>query len=768
MLTRALLSWLILGALLLSVACKADEHNSSAAQNKRGLIFDINVLEDPSTSLTFAAIQKAEHQQRFRPTQPHKNIGYSTSAWWLQIKIPPQTASQWFLQLDSVCETQVDALRLVTAQHTPTGSLFKLGGCPQHTYLLELPRQETSFLYVRLEGSYSQIHWSISFKPKNTHPIQYQFNLIIIGFIVGGLLSLSAYNLFLLFSFRDRSYFALFFYTLSLAILAAANYSPFYSLFNSYDSYMRIRIILPLLAMATGLAFYRKLIRLPLYQPRLDILLRVIIFSNYFIILLSFWITIDSKVSAMISAITLPLVLGSTLFASLGLNDRSARAFLSSITVLTLTTVPVILIHFGLLDISIPVLQIMHIGFLIFALLLSFTQVDHTRELREASERTQAANRAKTEFLTTLSHELRTPMNAVIGLGELLQKTQLNRTQRNYIGKLNVAAAHMLRLIDDILDLARIEKNELTLEQEPFQLTQALDTIMDILQTQAAQKKITLKLQCEFTADYWVIGDLTRLSQVLLNLAYNAIKCTEQGHVTLSVSAEEQITAQNESPPLLTLAFAVTDTGMGMDEEQIEQLFQPFVRPKHGQEGNGLGLIIVRQLLQAMGSQLQVESQIGKGSCFYFRLNLPWHANRPTPHPAHPATCSTTWQKPLHVLLVEDDEINGFVTRSFLEGRHIHISLATSGREALDKLLHQTAEPVDLILMDIRLPDQNGYEVATAIRAAGYTQVPIIALTAHAVSGEQERCLAVGMNDFVTKPVKLQELETLIQHWTQR
>ena len=373
-------------------------------------------------------------------------------------------------------------------------------------------------------------------------------------------------------------------------------------------------------------------------------------------------------------------------------------------------------------------------------------------EMLHAKESADRASRAKGDFLANMSHEIRTPLNAVIGLTRLSLETQPAPVLREYLDKIDLSARTLLALINDILDLSRIEANKLQPRVEPLELSTVLARVRAMVEQQAAEKGLELRVEGPAQPIGTLLGDDLRLIQVLLNLVGNAVKFTVQGNVTLAASVEE------ENQNGLRLRFAVTDTGIGIPEERRADLFDAFTQldasstRNHG--GTGLGLTISARLVALMGGKLEVESVEGKGSRFWFSLAFP--------RAMEPVTGETTRAEApgglrgARILVAEDHSVSQLVARDLLGRRGAVVTVAATGAEAVDAVAEGD---FDIVLMDIRMPEMDGLQATRLIRAMpGREKLPIVALTANALSEEREDCLAAGMDGYLTKPL---EPETL-------
>jgi signal transduction histidine kinase/CheY-like chemotaxis protein len=423
-------------------------------------------------------------------------------------------------------------------------------------------------------------------------------------------------------------------------------------------------------------------------------------------------------------------------------------------------------------------------------------------ELDEARRESERANLAKSQFLAVTSHEIRTPMNGILGAAELLMGTTLTPTQERYVRTAHRSASALLALIDDVLDLSRIESGKLTLHPAPVELRALAQDALDLAAMTAHDKPLTLECSLEPGLPARMLADPVRLRQLLVNLLHNAVKFTERGQVRLEIS----VIAADEKLP--TLRLQVQDTGIGIPPDKLAAVFESFTQvdasPTRRHGGTGLGLTIVRQLAELMNGQLGVASTPGVGSRFWIDLRLPvLPPERPAgtpPAPAFaPAVASAATPRAeagrralggddeepplLRVLLVEDNAVNQMVAHEMLKMLGCEVDLAVDGEEALALFLAAgttSGEPegprYDLVLMDCHMPRMDGFEATRRIRGlevkgaepAGLVRTPIVALTADALESDRNRCLQAGMDDFLTKPVSSGQLAATIERWTGR
>lgn len=389
---------------------------------------------------------------------------------------------------------------------------------------------------------------------------------------------------------------------------------------------------------------------------------------------------------------------------------------------------------------------------------------ERTSELETARNRAEANTKAKSEFLSMMSHEMRSPLNVIVGLTELLDQRELKEPEGGYVRNVRFSALQLLNLINDILDLSAIEAGKIVFESTPFDVTYAVDQVFKALEQRAIDKGLTWAKSVPDNLPVPLQGDASKLNQVLINLLDNAIKFTRDGGVELSLDQLQNRGNEGE----VWIAVEVTDSGKGISEENMDRIFGKFeqentsTRRVHG--GSGLGLAISKQLIELQGGSISCSSEVGKGTTF--RVELPFRYEGRVSEDVGARDWSQVNLVGLRLLVVEDLEVNRMLLRQMLRNKGIVMFEAENGKESLEVLKEHD---VDLILMDLHMPEMDGIEATQRIREGRVkrvnAEIPIVCLTADVFKETKEAIFSAGMNDFVTKPLEMRRLYQVLSHW---
>ncbi|CAN5822746.1 hypothetical protein BH11BAC7_BH11BAC7_03820 [soil metagenome] len=382
----------------------------------------------------------------------------------------------------------------------------------------------------------------------------------------------------------------------------------------------------------------------------------------------------------------------------------------------------------------------------VFAELATELAEEAKRKAESATRIAIDAVKAKQQFLSNMSHEIRTPMNAIIGFTKVVLKTELTAKQKEYLSAIKVSGDALIVLINDILDLAKVDAGKMTFEQAPFKMSASISAMLQVFDTKVQEKNLKLVKEYDHKIPDVLVGDPVRLHQIILNLVSNAVKFTTQGKITVKVKLK------SEDEKKVTIEFSVSDTGIGINSDKMENIFENFQQATSGTSrlygGTGLGLAIVKQLVETQGGTIEVTSEIGKGSAFSFILDF-----AKTTSAAILETSMIEQEdeiKHTRILVVEDIALNQLLMKTLLDDYEFNCDIAANGKIALEKL---ESNVYDIILMDLQMPEMNGFEATEYIRKTMKSDIPIIALTADVTTVDLAKCKAVGMNDYLAKPI---------------
>lgn len=725
------------------------------------------------SGLNLQQVTSPTYTDKFKPNKVDAtNYGYHDGDFWLRFELKAAVETDWHLVLDYVVfgEAELFLLPQTTDQTkvAQDASAFFIPPIARYrtpVWKLSLPPNQQFSAYLRIKSFKEPLVIKLKLMSGKNFLIHSQHRYIFFTMVITGLIILAIYNLFLAISLRERSYFVfvLFILLACVFVYRHTNLFPSYNLLLGHEN--RYYATLSFLTHAVAFYYWHMLHR------NTDKLLEkctklMTVFSVALAILTIFYH--QSASIFLLMFIPALLVLPTLMIRAVIKGHRSTPgAFLSMTCVMGSIAIysPLYTGYFP----TYPLLSLYigHIGILLSMLLFSISHADRTRQLSVQAERVEAKSKATHDFLTTMSHELRTPMHTILSVNQLLKTTPLNPVQKNYLNSSEFASRQMMSLIGDVLDTAKLHSpHPISVNNDSFNLHQLLENIEGIFSLQAQQKQLSFVTSIKDKLPHNVIGDAKHLNQVLTNLISNAIKYTQHGEITLQVSTAADSTQQTNN----RIYFAVHDTGPGIPTEHHALIFQPFYqtdsRHSRRNDGAGLGLAISHKLVQEMGGELQLNSTLHQGCCFFFTLELPvYHQPRSinTDQDTAPGKSDNKPLAGLKILLVDDSELNLMIGEKLLVLNGADVVLAQGGKEAMEKLAQQT---VDLVLMDISMPDIDGYQTTQLLREnKSLSELPVIALTAHAIAETKARCLEAGMNDYLSKPFQTEQLIQLIRQY---
>lgn len=727
----------------------------------------------PDDDLTLEDIKELPFQPLARSTIV---FGYNSNACWFHVRLENQSSSTLPLIL-KIENPILDNIDLYLPGHTPnhyqTGDSLPFAHRPLQTrnfsFPISLEAQQQQDVFIRIKSSGS-IFVPISLSSRDYFIGSQESSEWIHGIGLGIIAGLLFYHLFLGLVIREQisRFYMIYLFSAFFYLLCFKGYG--YRLWPDspgWNSHAQLFFIF--IMMSSGALFARDYLKIWL-APAADKLLLITASLSGSLVLLQFVLPLGMgyRLQSIVALIVIFAVCWSSI-RPVREGNKESRLFLISWGLLVLMSLLLALQSLGVVD-TLPFLislNGMEATFILQQILLALAVAHRLESLKnEAQEKTQQAiraqaeNEAKSDFLAKMSHEIRTPMNALMGITQLLQDTDLDKTQKGYVDTLYSSSFSMLTVINDILDYSKISAGKIELRNEPFNLLDLLDECIQIFSLNAREKSIALV--CERSRDLpsHICGDADRLRQILLNLLSNAIKFTDYGNVFLRVSVEE------EKDGRLMLRFEVEDTGIGIEAEKMPQLFQNFSQIETPSSrhygGSGLGLVISRQLVELMGGKITVESAPQRGSLFRFTVNVKPVLNCDKYTDPRTQAMSSTLFNGIRALVVEDNPINQMVVKGLLAKVGLEVKVASGGQEALDILKEEPREAYDLVFMDCEMPLMNGFETTKILREweaeTGRYPLPIIALTAHALPEHLQQCLDSGMNDYLTKPLLLPHL----------
>lgn len=767
-----------------------------------------DVLEDASLKLSLADVQRANIASSFKTDTPATDalgFGYTPSAFWLRLALSNKSDQPIerlleinYARLSSVQFHQPDAGGVYKS--LMTGNLYPSATRPyknrNFVFPVTLPAHSVQVYYLRFESVASIIIPARLWQPQAFHTYE-RDDYVSQAWYFGIATAMVLFNLLLFVALRDFIYL-MYVSFVGLMSLSLASQNGLAKEFIWPDSTVWSDMSTSVgygISFVTLLIFMRRMLNTSRVIPGLDRINKIFI-GAHLIFLIGYVVSLTTflKTSALLFFVTALLIVANGVFCAVK-RQRSAYFFLSAFAMLLIGIVVTVLTNFSLLPGNIFTMNSLQFGSAFEMLLLALALADRFNEIKRDKEKSQelalkvqlhlveslqsserelaqsrdaaeTANRAKSTFLANMSHEIRTPMNGIIGMATIMRRGDVTAKQADQLNKINTAAEHLLGILNDILDISKIEAGKLVVEEVPVSINNLLANVSSILSEHASDKNIPLLVQTASLPPN-LYGDPMRLQQALLNYATNAIKFTEKGSVTLRVLKQE------ESADSILLRFEVVDTGIGIHPETLPQLFSAFKQADNSTTrqygGTGLGLAITRRLCKLMGGDAGVESTPGSGSIFWFTARLKKITTGASMVTMENSDAETIIRQRYHgyrILVVDDEPLNREVAQEQLLGAGLAVDTAEDGATAIAMARKNT---YTAIFMDMQMPNIDGLEATRQIREIpGYRQTPIIAVTGNAFTEDKERCLAAGMNDFLTKPIYPDVLFATLLRWLER
>ena len=749
------------------------------------------LLEDPGGALGIADVRSPALAERFiNADAALPNLGYSESAFWTRFRVRNKrdSAGKWRVVMRDARIDRIDFYRVADNSRSVSPPVIQqvAGGLRPYAlrsvdyhyaaFALDLEPGEQVEVYVRISGI-TNLGFDLSLWPLQQFATMAQRDYCLLGMFYGILLVMACYNLFLFIALRERSHLLLVLLILGVMLNQGGRDGMLMQFLLPHSMVIpNAPLLTAVTALTAALLFSREFLNTPYYTPILDKLLLVAVLAMLLLPLLAAQQPWRIKLLAYGALPLLPLLVWISVY-SWYRGNRSARLYVGSWALFLLAILALIFEQLGWIGLQGWVQSAMYLGTVWMVLLLSLAQADRinlltadfehansallerearleqlvdarTRDLIVARDRAEQGSRAKSEFLANMSHELRTPMNAVLGFSALLQDSEQSLRNRSYLNAVQTAGKALLRQIDDILDLSRIEAGKVEIHPRPVDLRGLLRELELMFSYRVAEQGLRWVINVDPRIPAAVTLDEARLRQILINLIGNAVKFTEQGSITITLS---RVPAEDDN---LCLEFTVSDTGIGIPEAFLTEVFGLFSQ-RHGKHdshygGTGLGLAISQRLARLMGGEISVESEIGKGAAFTLRLPGVVIAG-PVPRATVEQPGERQWQfEPARLLLVDDVASNRALLVSYLAACDFELQQAGNGVEALRQVARQAPA---LILMDITMPVMDGLEATRRLKAdASYRSIPVIAISASATPDRVSEIRA-QCDGFLSKPL---------------
>lgn len=749
----------------------------------------VNYIEDPDSTLTINDVASSAFRDRFLPnTNDVFSAGYSSSAYWLRFTVDPaKVQSHWYLEMPFPLLDHID---LYVPRLEGGFELFQQGDLypfsqrqvASNHFVFDLNITHASTYYVKIKTSDS-IQVPLILSTDSALRDRSAFEFLLSGAYFGLMLSMIFYNLFIYFSVRDKTYLYYIFYIASFTLLQSGMQGfNFRFLWPDNPEWGNTSLpVLSLVMVFFGAQFARSILQIKNYSTLFDRSLSALSIAALVIIPIMLFGTYSIGILLTISFcfvfFNLVLVAG---IAGLKKKVRAARYFVIAWATYLIAGSIYVFMIIGFLPVNAFSTYAIQVGSAIEVILLSLALADRINslkhekiqlerksmeELAQVNRRLARSNTFKDEFISTVSHEIRTPMNGVVGVIDILQGTDLNAEQREYLRIITQSGKSLVEILDRVLDYSKIDSGELTLHYSVFNIRSLLTECQELFFYQSQQSSVPISIMVDGEMPELIVGDSLRIKQVLINLMGNGLKFTKAGCITLHAAIEYREDANY-------LCVRVIDTGIGIPKDKAASVFDAFSQADASTSrtygGTGLGLAISKKLVEKMGGKIGVKSELGVGTTFKFSVKIKVAHNQMPSEPVIQESSKAAFPN-LCVLVVDDNSVNQMVLCGLLKKLGITAEKVDGGKQAID-FITRTEHDFDIILMDCEMPEMDGFETTRQIQALYSTasfftrQLPLIyAVSAHDKSHREKDALLCGMSGYLEKPLYLSDLRTLIE-----